>query len=86
MSRTQDKETTRVIEHLRRRIANLEKANSKDLQETTERGKELVKLTNIIRSCESLIDEAVFEKLMSVVDEFETRCVKIRRKAPPRNR
>lgn len=76
----QDKDTVKTIERLHKRIENLTKANTRDLQEMAERGKDLVKLANIIRGCEDIIEQSVYEKLIDVVKKFEERCYVTRRK------
>ena len=71
---------TQVIQRLEKRIDSLESQNAADQQEMNERGKELVKLANIVRGCESLIERHVKDKLMLVIVGFEKRCELTRRK------
>ena len=76
------KDNTQTIDRLRKRIDRLIKENEKDLQEMAERGKELVKITGIVRACKDLIEPSVLHKLMLIIVEFESRCERIRRKKP----
>ena len=79
-----EEETTQVIERLQKRIGRLESENVKDLIEMAERGKDIVKLANILRSCGDIIEKSVYDKLIEVVIGFETRCYITRRKRKER--
>ena len=74
-----EEETKQVIERLQKRIGRLESENVKDLIEMAERGKDIVKLANILRSCGDIIEKSVYDKLIEVVIGFETRCYVTRR-------
>ena len=78
MARPKDNKQT--IDRLRAKIRRMEKTNTKDLQEMAERGKELVKTANIVRSCKELMEAQVYKNLIEISNGFESRCMKIRRK------
>ena len=73
-------QTKQKIDRLRAKIGRMERTNARDLQEMAERGKELVKAANIVRSCKDLMEEQVYNNLIEIVNKFESRCEKIRRK------
>ena len=54
-----EEETTQVIERLQKRIGRLESENVKDLIEMAERGKDIVKIANILRGCGDIIEKSV---------------------------
>ena len=65
---------TQTIKRLEARIQKLEKDNTRDLIEMAERGKELVKIASIVHGCKDLIEENIYNKLLSVIRQFENRC------------
>ena len=79
-----EEETKQVIERLQKQIGRLESENVKDLIEMVERGKDIVKIANIIRGCGDIIEKSVYDKLIDVVIGFETRCYVTRRKRKER--
>ena len=74
-----EEETKQVIERLQKQIGRLESENVKDLIEMAERGKDIVKIAGILRSCGDIIEKSVYDKLIDVVIGFETRCYVTRR-------
>ena len=65
---------TQIIQRLRARVKRLERSKVNDFTEMTERGKELVKFSNIVRGCGDLIEKHVHDKLMLIIVGFEKRC------------
>ena len=79
-----EEEAKQVIDRLQKQIGRLESENVKDLIEMAERGKDIVKIANIIRGCGDIIEKSVYDKLIEVVIGFETRCYVTRRKRKER--
>ena len=59
-----EEEAKQVIDRLQKRIDRLESENIDDLIEMAERGKAIVKIASILRSCEDIIEKSVYDKLI----------------------
>ena len=72
--RMKSQEDTQVIQRLRASVKRLKNSKDKNDIEMSERGKDLVKIANLVRCCGDLIEKHVHDKLMLIVVGFEKRC------------
>lgn len=77
---TRAEENVQKVERLEARISKQVKENTRDLQEMAERGKDIVKLAQLIRGFKDQMPEVVYESLVKVVIGFENRCYVMRSK------
>lgn len=67
---------TKLEQQYKLHITHLKRLNEKYNEEMVERGKELMKIADIIRGAAHMIPQEIYEGLISIIDNYEARNTK----------
>jgi len=79
----EEKPDTEIVVRLKRRIKRLKReVESKEVEMVT-RGEEITKLRRLIYSCGDMIAKGLYEKMLAIVDEYDSRCLLATKRKEP---